>query len=573
MPTFNLFNIIRALDIYSTKYTMRINNQTNFKTILGGLLSLFTLGFLIFCFYFFGLDFYKRQNPITFNELKYNETLPELNSTLLDNQRDFIITMNNNNFKQYIFYYKTIVRDLKEMSFSVINYYMPKCKDEIYEELQVPKDSLIQCLDVKELKMGVVGDLEYSSSLEVMNCNSIPKEDLNKANLTCSKEGAVNQFYHFTLKIPKIYFDYRIYDDPLIEQYYDIIMSVPPESRHFYRVALYMYEVEDDKGWIIKDVEYLSKLGVRDPISNLVNSFPNPTQEISFTVNFQLNLEYFRYTRIYTKIQSLFALVGGFMKIIVLFSESINLLTKIYFIDLFFIKRSFQMNEHGFANENSEERPRVKDNDSVGNNNNANSMNLNNLDHSKISKFDKSEREVLTHKDKKSQSRTEGGLWTYLKANWNIINGNRIKKSLDHKNEVDYKFQTAIEITYKMREVEYTLQKLHEFELVKMMVLNENQISAMSLVEKPLLGKNHESYIQKIMKYYESLIEDDEVKEDAVINYFFDILVDPENQKLSDKDNIILFALREDIRKKIWDKYNAEMKNRQDHSFSNIQQS
>jgi hypothetical protein len=53
---------IRLFDIYGSYFNLRINNQAKFRSILGGLLSLITMGVFLFCMLTFGQEFYHKRN-------------------------------------------------------------------------------------------------------------------------------------------------------------------------------------------------------------------------------------------------------------------------------------------------------------------------------------------------------------------------------------------------------------------------------------------------------------------------------------------------------------------------------
>lgn len=58
-----LSNLVKVFDIYGSNFNLRINNQSKFKSVTGGLLSLITMGVLVFCIVTFGRQFYLRLNP------------------------------------------------------------------------------------------------------------------------------------------------------------------------------------------------------------------------------------------------------------------------------------------------------------------------------------------------------------------------------------------------------------------------------------------------------------------------------------------------------------------------------
>ena len=56
--------LIKYLDMFGSHITFRHNNQTKFKTISGGTATLFSIGFIIYLFYYFSYDCINKINPI-----------------------------------------------------------------------------------------------------------------------------------------------------------------------------------------------------------------------------------------------------------------------------------------------------------------------------------------------------------------------------------------------------------------------------------------------------------------------------------------------------------------------------
>ena len=73
----------KLFDIYGEDFNLRINGQSKFKSSIGGILSMITLGVLIWTVISFGSDFYLRENPkITIEDGIYpDESIPVLNGT------------------------------------------------------------------------------------------------------------------------------------------------------------------------------------------------------------------------------------------------------------------------------------------------------------------------------------------------------------------------------------------------------------------------------------------------------------------------------------------------------------
>jgi len=56
-------SFIRKFDIFGISYSFLIENQSKFKTIFGGWITIFFYIVLLALFFSFGVDFYQRKNP------------------------------------------------------------------------------------------------------------------------------------------------------------------------------------------------------------------------------------------------------------------------------------------------------------------------------------------------------------------------------------------------------------------------------------------------------------------------------------------------------------------------------
>jgi hypothetical protein len=63
-----LFEVIKKIDIYGFPSSFTIFNNTHYKTYIGGFLTLLTFLSYFLCFWYFGTDFYHRQNPHFLNQ-------------------------------------------------------------------------------------------------------------------------------------------------------------------------------------------------------------------------------------------------------------------------------------------------------------------------------------------------------------------------------------------------------------------------------------------------------------------------------------------------------------------------
>ena len=150
-------------------------------------------------------------------------------------------------------------------------------------------------------------------------------------------------------------------------------------------------------------------------------------------------------------------------------------------------------------------------------------------------------------------------IWTYIKASFNLFIGKRIKikEYLEQqiKNEKIYKLQSALEITYKKKSIDYILSKIHEFDVLKHFWMNDDQFLALSMIENPCVGKDNSNINNdRIMMLNNFLLMDKEDKEDRIISYFSEILRD-QGEHMSDIDYKLLNSLNENVQSKINEKF------------------
>lgn len=120
-----------------------------------------------------------------------------------------------------------------------------------------------------------------------------------------------------------------------------------------------------------------------------------------------------------------------------------------------------------------------------------------------------------------------------------------------NEDEMYNRFQIASEINNHIQSVEYINSKLKDIEIIKALLFNDQQILAMSIVEKPCINENNVELPKRLMNSYISYLFDNETKENIVIGYYTNIFSLNKHSEISHTDFSIFNGLELNIRQKI----------------------
>lgn len=340
-----LGTMIKAFDIYGNYFQLRIKDQTKFKSIIGGILSIITLGVLIFCFVVFGRDFYKRKNPRILIEDGFYEddSIPIFNGTLYEEQY-FILAFekqlnyfsvpytssfkNSTMVREYLqpcdinfLVNSTLVSNLTEYRFLNFNYYCLKMND--YE---------LFSSKTNKKKINII----------LRECKGINENDIKQNNLTCNKTqneslvGGLLAYMHYY----KIGFMPENFDQPFVKKFAEKLISTQLTYQTTVEFTANAINLKDDRGIIISDVKNTTNLrivnaDIRYDILSVKPTIPK------MTINISLGDDYRTYNRTYSKFQDLLASIGGFMKLILTILYFFNLIVRTYLMDWYIIDNLF----------------------------------------------------------------------------------------------------------------------------------------------------------------------------------------------------------------------------------------
>jgi hypothetical protein len=328
---------LNYLDVFGTTFHFTTMNDSKFRTPIGALLSILCfIVITVFCF-IFGRDFLFKKNPRVLTQIvvpdKYRDPfrmtadnfvipwrLTDLKNLPIDFENKFypIITyqkFETNSSGQYLIYKRQIdivkcnetfakVPEFTE-NFPVNNYY---------------------CMDWSQdnYTLGGNWDGHYLNTFDITiyfckdGQNFSPESNCTDINIV---KDSFNQFIYFDILYPEYYFVPEDLDNPLRisykTYYYLLSLNIQKIDRLFFK-EVFLY---DDQGWIVTEHEESKILGAADLKSDF-NYFDssqygvdgNPS--IFYSIEFYTQKNYDKIYRSYMKFQDFAAVIGGFMKIV-----------------------------------------------------------------------------------------------------------------------------------------------------------------------------------------------------------------------------------------------------------------
>jgi len=351
-------DLLLKVDYMGKDFKFLIKGDESFKTIFGGLISLFAILANLICFWYFGQDLWYRESPAY---LVKKENLDNYSSQLLNNSNFFaaIAIQNANNdpiddrsYFSHEFTYYQFQRD--NITGKMVNKYketfdLEKCTSKHINLSYISNDiSGYYCMTLNHT---VGGDFEgenfyYLMRFAVQRCSSRVEK---KFGIKCKTDAEVLKQYRDGTKIAsfiqKPIIDPTHYEDPIKRNYeyryenYDI--RTIKENRFFYSRS----DIEDDSGLVFSD--FLTKTFYN--FETVTTDYYNVDDPSLNSIKF-----YFQYTkllwshqRIYIKIPDVIAIVGGLMSI---FQELINYFFAFYIdntLAIYLYNQLFDISEEG----------------------------------------------------------------------------------------------------------------------------------------------------------------------------------------------------------------------------------
>ena len=367
-------------DAYGTNFHFYVNHHKKYKAIYGGILTILTIILLIISIIVFGSNFFQRKNPtITSSSvngeysiinLKQEKLLIAFRLEDLDgNFMDF-----SNKIYPRIYYYS---RDIDNNTLSYrstdngqyLSYHI--CNDSDYEDdFNLTKHyGELFCIDWNNKQFGGYWDNNFLFYFEIRlyfckNGKQYSKNNPNCTSLeTLSNILNLNNPIYFSLFYPIYQFNPNSLKNPLIKTYKNYFYFLDHKLQKNDRLFIKQYYFYDDQGWLFQNFKKQSLWGVDRILSDYSYSSEEDlskegSSSLFYTMNIYMEEEIISYTRYYTKIQEVIAVVGGLSGFICtvfrIICNFINLnLLKIEIIESIFNFESNQLPFYNMKNHNN----------------------------------------------------------------------------------------------------------------------------------------------------------------------------------------------------------------------------
>lgn len=129
-----------------------------------------------------------------------------------------------------------------------------------------------------------------------------------------------------------------------------------------------------------------------------------------------------------------------------------------------------------------------------------------------------------------------------------------LNRKINTKKENINSLKAKLFVVDRLRDFDYILNSLNELEIIKNLLLNENQILCLEYLKKPTVN-DYLSYSGSSLKSYPHFFNFDEENKEILCNYFLNLL---KEDPLTGYDEFLFMRLDDDIKKKIERKLNIK---------------
>jgi len=379
-------------DIFGYMPSFNINNNRNFKTFFGSLISSIVVMLIIACIWEFGREIIYKITPHVIEYLEHNPKIAKSINLTNDNfilgftinknspnQDDVpeIITIDNSLFNikvnqiftdEIIDFNNTLTKTLikrKQIKMKPCNNF---ANETIAFNFLGYNLANSYCLDFdnNENYNLKIQNFNYKNyiSFEVEKCANWTDSSISIGeNITCKEQDIINS-YVSSLKIsffiynpvvnPSDYFNPLTYDLVQINEFLNPYLNKEIE------LLLSQIEVQSEVGWLMENIETIKsfELQNQNKIINLMNSNLNINNRNDKLIKFILNLsnDIHIVKRLYIKVQTIAANLGGIIKFLLLLGELIvyyfsKIEFKEFLVNIFFDETISKKNENIFSNQ------------------------------------------------------------------------------------------------------------------------------------------------------------------------------------------------------------------------------
>ena len=350
-------SMLTYIDIFGTKFHFLTYQKMKFQTWIGGIITIITFLLTIILIFIFEEDFFFRKNPVYY----YSNIIDKYEKINLSKEKVMIafrledkngMKINSDNILYpMIYYYSSSSNTNNNYSEKYIPY--RKCKEKDFEDNEnlILKYGELYCIEWENLTFGGNwgNDFLYYFEIRLFYCKNGENYSFNNSNCT-SIESLKNFFSNQSVFI-SIYYNtvnFRVNNlkKPFERKHKIYLSTLNHKLRKIERTYLRKQILNDDQGFLFSDKKQKSIWAI-DSINTEYNYFTEDEilnegfSTMIYSFNIYMQFEKMVYTRKYTKIQDIIAMLSGLLtffnflgKII---SDSINLsFRKLKIIEMFF---------------------------------------------------------------------------------------------------------------------------------------------------------------------------------------------------------------------------------------------
>ena len=413
----NLFQLILTeIDFYGTNFHLFFNKKRRFKTLYGGILTIFTMFLIITCIIFFGKNLFQKKNP-TIYQTNVNEGY-----SIIDLQKEkvtFAFRMENldgefedftNKIYPIIYYYSRPSNDSSYRSEYKTEEFLSyhTCNESDYDDFNLSEHyGKLYCLDWGGKNFGGYWDNNYIFYFEIRLyfCSNGQTYSINNTN--CTSMEVLDELFNidnpmlFSLYYPVYYFDHNSVKNPLSKKYKNYFYYLNHKLQKNDRIYIKNYVLNDDQSWLFVNNKIKSVWGV----DQITSDFSFSTEEqltkenassMFYLMNVYMTPDKTYYKRFYIKIQDVIAEVGGiigvFSSITRIFCNFINgKLQKIKILEFLFDMKDWKYQYNDYYKTNNDNSLKTKKNIN---------LNHNNVSHFYFNHNSNSNNDIINYNDK-----------------------------------------------------------------------------------------------------------------------------------------------------------------------------
>ena len=334
-----MLKLVEISDFLGFSYSIKINSQTHYKSILGGLLSFLIIVLSAIMVFILGLEIFFKNEPIVLNGIIQNDNFGPYNFSNNTNQIQFFVGIQDANWNYFYdesIYtveaieskteYVTNTNGTISQNYFTRNIKLGRCS-EFYTVDDITKFNLnfplelFTCMDPNE-DVEIIGfwgrQLLKTFSVKFNRC-----ENSTESNVICQSKDAINNLLEngvFSLYTSDYIIDQKNYTTPTKKFFRDVWNYLSTTNGLIYIIAYADFKFQTDIGLLFQNYDEINI----PMISDVKNSF-SFRQNINFAiVTFQGFDLAQKYLRSYSKIQDILTKVGGLVKALTLIGLTIN---------------------------------------------------------------------------------------------------------------------------------------------------------------------------------------------------------------------------------------------------------